>query len=57
MKPTFSLVTFLVAASATSLAAADAIIIEAESGTFSGWVDRHSCWHNVMLTDDPHSTH
>jgi len=32
-------------------------IVEAESGTFSGWVDRHSCWHNVMLTDEPHSTH
>lgn len=33
------------------------LIVEAESGTFSGWVDRHSCWHNVMLTDEPHSTH
>jgi hypothetical protein len=32
------------------------IIVEAESGTFTGWVDRHSCWHNVMLTDEPHST-
>ncbi len=33
------------------------LIVEAESGTFSGWIDRHSCWHNVMLTDEPHSTH
>ncbi len=33
------------------------LIVEAESGKFSGWVDRHSCWHNVMLTDEPHSTH
>ncbi|MFO7692148.1 MAG: hypothetical protein R6V57_03580 [Vicinamibacterales bacterium] len=32
------------------------ILVEAESGTFTGWVDRHSCWHNVMLTDEPHST-
>ena len=33
-----------------------AIIVEAESGEFTGWVDKHSCWHNVMLTDEPHST-
>jgi hypothetical protein len=33
------------------------LIVEAESGQFSGSVDRHSCWHNVMLTDEPHSTH
>jgi hypothetical protein len=33
------------------------IIIEAEKGEFSGTVDRHSCWHNVMLSDVPHSTH
>lgn len=33
------------------------LLIEAESGTFTGWVDKHSCWHNVMLTDEPHSTH
>lgn len=33
-----------------------AFVVEAESGTHSGWVDRHSCWHNVMLTDEPHST-
>jgi hypothetical protein len=32
-------------------------IVEAESGTFTGSVDRHSCWHNVMLSDAPHSTH
>jgi hypothetical protein len=32
------------------------LVVEAESGAFSGWVDRHSCWHNVMLTDEPHST-
>lgn len=38
-------------------AAGSAIIVEAESGTFSGWVDKHSCWHNVLLTDEPHSTH
>jgi hypothetical protein len=41
---------------APSLFAIEAII-EAESGRFSGWIDRHSCWHNVMLTDAPHSTH
>lgn len=34
-----------------------ALIIEAESGKFTGWVDRHSCWHNVMLTDAAHSTY
>lgn len=33
------------------------LIVEAESGKFSGSIDRHSCWHNVMLTDEPHSTH
>lgn len=55
--PCLSFSLFAAALSVTSLAAADAIIVEAESGTFSGWVDRHSCWHNVMLTDDPHSTH
>jgi len=33
------------------------IIIEAESGKFTGIIDRHSCWHNVMLTNAPHSTH
>ncbi|WP_372772627.1 pectate lyase [Mangrovibacterium sp.] len=33
------------------------VIVEAENGTFSGIIDRHSCWHNVMLTDAPHSTH
>ncbi|MFC5284458.1 pectate lyase [Pedobacter alpinus] len=33
------------------------IILEAEKGKFSGIIDRHSCWHNVMLTDAPHSTH
>ena len=34
-----------------------ATIIEAEKGKFSGIIDRHSCWHNVMLSDAPHSTH
>ncbi len=42
---------------AAALAAENTFIVEAESGTFSGWVDKHSCWHNVMLTDAPHSTH
>ncbi len=37
--------------------AAAPLIVEAESGKFTGTVDRHSCWHNVMLTDEPHSTH
>ena len=32
-------------------------ILEAEKGEFSGIIDRHSCWHNVMLSDAPHSTH
>lgn len=32
-------------------------IVEAESGVFSGTVDGHSCWHHVMLSDAPHSTH
>ncbi|MDQ5977639.1 MAG: hypothetical protein QG602_611 [Verrucomicrobiota bacterium] len=41
---------------AAASAAGGDLIVEAESGTFSGWVDRHSCWHNVMLTDEPHST-
>ena len=50
---------FFVAVHSSVIAAASgsAMIVEAESGTFSGWVDRHSCWHNVMLTDEPHSTH
>jgi hypothetical protein len=54
----------LVALFATlSLAPCDAamvvlpFIVEAESGTFTGIVDRHSCWHNVMLTDAAHTTH
>jgi PelA/Pel-15E family pectate lyase len=33
------------------------IILEAEKGEFTGIIDRHSCWHNVMLSDAPHSTH
>lgn len=33
------------------------LVIEAEMGKFSGWVDKHSCWHNVMLSNAPHSTH
>ncbi len=33
------------------------LILEAENGEFSGIIDRHSCWHNVMLSDAPHSTH
>ena len=45
------------AGSAFAQAPTAPLIIEAESGTFSGFVDRHSCWHNVMLTDEPHSTH
>jgi hypothetical protein len=45
------------AGSAFAQATTAPLIIEAESGTFSGFVDRHSCWHNVMLTDEPHSTH
>lgn len=32
-------------------------IAEAEKGTFTGIIDRHSCWHNIMLSDAPHSTH
>ncbi|MDT0687763.1 pectate lyase [Autumnicola psychrophila] len=32
-------------------------IIEAEKGEFTGIIDRHSCWHHVMLTDASHSTH
>ncbi|GEM_PF-470897 len=32
-------------------------LIEAEDGEFSGIIDRHSCWHNVMLSDAPLSTH
>lgn len=42
--------------SANRLLAVEPLIVEAESGEFTGWVDRHSCWHNVMLTDEPHST-
>lgn len=44
-------------APATPHFAAESIVVEAESGTYTGGVDRHSCWHNVMLTDEPHSTH
>jgi len=47
----------LLGSSGADLSAADPIIVEAESGEFTGWIDRHSCWHNVMLTDEPHSTH
>lgn len=36
---------------------ASAILIEAENGDFSGIIDRHSCWRNVMLSDAPHSPH
>lgn len=52
----FSLAAIHAGAFATAWSA-PALIVEAESGTFSGWVDRHSCWHNVMRSDDPHSTH
>ena len=33
------------------------LVIEAETGKFTGWVDKHSCWHNIMLSNAPHSTH
>jgi chitinase len=46
----------LVCLTTAGLLAAEPIIVEAEGGKFSGAVDRHSCWHNVMLTDEPHST-
>jgi PelA/Pel-15E family pectate lyase len=36
---------------------ASAVIVEAENGRFTGIIDRHSCWHHVMLSDEPHSTH
>ncbi|WP_347838399.1 pectate lyase [uncultured Draconibacterium sp.] len=36
---------------------ASTLILEAEEGKFSGSIDRHSCWHNVMLSDASHSTH
>ncbi len=42
---------------AANVPAAAPIVVEAEAGRFTGWVDKHSCWHNVMLTDAPHSTH
>ncbi len=32
-------------------------IVEAETGVFAGIIDRHSCWHTVMLSDADHSTH
>ncbi len=35
----------------------ETLVAEAESGTFTGIVDQHSCWHNVMLSDAPHSSH
>lgn len=35
---------------------ASTIILEAENGEFNGIIDRHSCWHNIMLSDAPHST-
>lgn len=61
MKPPRSLIVLaaVVWSTGSSLAqsAAAPLIVEAESGTFSGWIDQHSCWHNVMLTDEPHSTH
>ncbi|MFO7657290.1 MAG: pectate lyase [Bacteroidales bacterium] len=34
-----------------------ATVVEAEKGRFTGIIDRHSCWHNVMLSDAPHTTH
>lgn len=60
LNPSFPSVRFFaagLASAAAALAAENTFIVEAESGTFSGWVDKHSCWHNVMLTDAPHSTH
>jgi hypothetical protein len=32
------------------------IIVDAESGTFSGGVDKHSCWQKVLLALAPTST-
>jgi PelA/Pel-15E family pectate lyase len=56
--PLLRLVCFAAVHAWVAAAAPDSpLIVEAESGTFSGGVDRHSCWHNVMLTDEPHSTH
>jgi len=47
----------LVALSCGTAAASSPLILEAEHGRFSGSVDQHSCWHNVMQSDEPHSTH
>ncbi len=57
MPPAHSRLVLLAAGLVASAAAASSFIVEAESGTFSGWVDQHSCWHHVMLTDEPHSTY
>jgi PelA/Pel-15E family pectate lyase len=57
MKINLAIATLLLGSSVAARLAAAPIIVEAESGKFTGWVDRHSCWHNVMLTDAPHSTH
>lgn len=56
MKPVALLLTVWVGLSLPVLTQAAHLVVEAESGDFSGSVDRHSCWHNVMLSDEPHST-
>lgn len=53
----FALLASNPAASSEGGIAASTRIFEAEDGAFSGSVDLHSCWKNVMLTDAQHSTH
>jgi hypothetical protein len=35
--------------------AAEPLIVEGESGTFSDWVDQHSCWNFIAHHPGPHT--
>src|SRR5687768_17840784 len=56
MKDRFTLLTTLLAF-ATGSAASPAQIIEAEDCKFTGTIDEHCCWRNIMTVDAIHSTH
>ena len=44
-------------ASASAPSIPPALIVEAESGVFTGTVDEHCCWRNILQHDALHSTH
>jgi len=44
-------------AQAATPGGATTVFVEAEDGVFTGILDEHCCWRNVLLVDAPQSTH